>query len=89
MKINEYRNNVNLIVAIKPSFYYYDDRWNFPYGENIGYMLIEYKLGQPVDNETKRLIPIFEKYLNDNNIPEDVSLNEFEEIWNKVKKLSE
>ena len=37
----------------KSKFYYYDDRWNFPLGDNIGFYMIERDTNRVLDDKIK------------------------------------
>jgi len=85
MKLNEFINNTEDIKSIiKSTFYYYDNKWNFPYGDDIGYSIIEHKSNMKLDTYTKEKISKIDKYLNDNNIKyEDIDVI-FNDIWGKI-----
>jgi hypothetical protein len=55
-------------MAVRSAFYYYDDRWNFPYGDDIGFHIIESVTNKKLDNKIKDKIMKVETYLNDNHI---------------------
>jgi hypothetical protein len=84
MKLNEFIDNTDIVSIIMSTFYYYDNKWNFPYGDDIGYSIIEHKSNMKLDSIIKEKIPKMEKYLNDNNIKyEDIDVI-FNDIWKKV-----
>lgn len=84
MKLNEFIDNTSIISIIKSTFYYYDDKWNFPYGDDIGFSIIENESDIEIDTFTKEKIYKIEKYLNDNNVKyEDIDLV-FNKIWMEI-----
>lgn len=84
MKINEFLDNSNLLSAIKSTFYYYDDRWNFPKGNDIGFEIIENKVNRKLDTKTKKKILKVEKYFNDNEISYEDIDTIFYKIWQNI-----
>jgi hypothetical protein len=68
MIINEFVDNSDFLMAVRSAFYYYDDRWNFPYGDDIGFHIIESVTNKKLDNKIKDKIMKVETYLNDNHI---------------------
>jgi hypothetical protein len=85
MKINEFINNTDFTSIIKSKFYYYDDRWNFPFGNDVGYLMIEEETSKKLDSITKDKIIKIEKHLNDINLKyEDFSDDFFNEIWKSL-----
>ena len=82
MKLNEFVDNGDFLSVVKSKFYYYDDRWNFPLGDNIGFYMIERDTNRVLDDKIKEKILKMEHYLNDNNISYvDFDDNIFDEIW--------
>ena len=86
MKLNEFldNNNNDFLSVVKSKFYFYDNKWNFPIGDNIGFYMIERESGRVLNGDIKKKILKVEDYLNKNKISyEDVN-NNFNEIWKKI-----
>jgi hypothetical protein len=81
MMITEFVDNSNFLSTVKSAFYYYDDKWNFPYGDDIGFYIIENKINQKLDDKIKQKITKMESYLNDNNINYEDGSRFFHKIW--------
>lgn len=81
MIINEFVDNSDFLLAVRSAFYYYDDRWNFPHGDDIGFYIIEKNTNKKLDVKIKDKIMKMEAYLNDNHISYDNIDGLFSKIW--------
>ena len=84
MIINEFVDNSEFLLVVRSAFYYYDGRWNFPYGDDIGFYMIEENTNKKLDDKIKDKILKMETYLNDNHISYDKIDVLFNEIWTKI-----
>ena len=81
MKLNEFLDNSDFLSLVRSKFYFYDNKWNFPVGDEIGFYMIERDSNRKLDDLTKEKILKMEDYLNNNNISYDDIDNVFKEIW--------
>jgi len=84
MIINEFVDNSDFLMAVRSAFYYYDDRWNFPYGDDIGFHIIESVTNKKLDDKIKDKIMKVETYLNDNHISYENIDTLFNKIWIEI-----
>jgi hypothetical protein len=80
MRINEFLDNSDFLLAVRSTFYYYDGKWNFPHGDDIGFNIIENTTNKKLDDKTKNKIIKIEKYLNNN----DISYEDIDTIFSKI-----
>lgn len=81
MRVNEFIDNSDFLMAVKSAFYYYDNKWNFPYGDDIGFNIIENNINKKLDDKIKDKIYKMETYLNNNQVGyEDIDIL-FNKIW--------
>jgi hypothetical protein len=73
-------NNSDFLSLVRSKFYFYDNKWNFPVGDDIGFYMIERDSNRKLDDLTKEKILKMEDYLNNNNISYDDIDNVFKEI---------
>jgi hypothetical protein len=85
MIVNEFVDNSDFLMAVRSAFYYYDDRWNFPYGDDdIGFHIIESTTNKKLDDKIKDKIMKMETYLNDNHIIYEDIDTLFNKIWIEI-----
>ncbi|MFW6226367.1 MAG: hypothetical protein ACOC3V_05370 [bacterium] len=65
---------------MKEPFMYYEDRWNFPIANDMGFEIIEDELDIELDDNTKNKILYIYDYLIKNNI----SYEKFDDIFDKL-----
>ena len=66
--------------TIKSLFLYYEDRWNFPICNGMGFEIIEDELDITLDDNIKNKI----SYIYDYLVKSDISYEEFDTIFDNL-----